>query len=59
MLITSLRDGSVFFGSLAASRRLHRRLMSALIDVAQVDRDVALIAIAVVHCVFSIITVIT
>lgn len=79
MLITFLREGFLFGGSLAASRRVHERLIQKVThakfrffdqtplgqlmnrfskDIEAVDQEVAPVAIGVVHCLASIITVV-
>jgi len=79
MLITFLREGFLFGGSLAASRRVHERLIQKVThakfrffdqtplgqlmnrfskDIESVDQEVAPVAIGVVHCFASIITIV-
>lgn len=79
MFITFLREGFLFGGSLAASRRIHERLIQAIThakfrffdqtplgqlmnrfskDIESVDQEVAPVAIGVVHCLASIITIV-
>ncbi|KAF2106775.1 hypothetical protein BDV96DRAFT_693888 [Lophiotrema nucula] len=79
MLITLVREGFLFGGSLAASRRVHERLIQAVThakfrffdqtplgqlmnrfskDIESVDQEVAPVAIGVVHCLASIITIV-
>ncbi|KAF2184709.1 ATP-dependent bile acid permease-like protein [Zopfia rhizophila CBS 207.26] len=79
MLITFIREGFLFGGSLAASRRVHQRLIQAIThakfrffdqtplgqlmnrfskDIESVDQEVAPVAIGVVHCLASIITIV-
>ena len=79
MLITFLREGFLFGGSLAASRRVHERLIQKVAhakfrffdqtplgqlmnrfskDIEAVDQEVAPVAIGVVHCFASIITIV-
>lgn len=79
MLITFLREGFLFGGSLAASRRVHERLIQKVThakfrffdqtplgqlmnrfskDIESVDQEVAPVAIGVVHCAASIITIV-
>jgi ABC-type multidrug transport system fused ATPase/permease subunit len=79
MLITFLREGFLFGGSLAASRRIHERLIQKVThakfrffdqtplgqlmnrfskDIESVDQEVAPVAIGVVHCFASIITIV-
>lgn len=79
MLITFLREGFLFGGSLAASRRVHERLIQKVThakfrffdqtplgqlmnrfskDIEAVDQEVAPVAIGVVHCFASIITIV-
>ncbi|KAF2637665.1 ATP-dependent bile acid permease-like protein [Massarina eburnea CBS 473.64] len=79
MLITFLREGFLFGGSLAASRRIHERLIQKVThakfrffdqtplgqlmnrfskDIESVDQEVAPVAIGVVHCLASIITIV-
>ncbi|CAO2649540.1 Nn.00g069250.m01.CDS01 [Neocucurbitaria sp. VM-36] len=79
MLITFLREGFLFGGSLAASRRVHERLIQKVThakfrffdqtplgqlmnrfskDIEAVDQEVAPVAIGVVHCLASIVTIV-
>ncbi|KAF2788588.1 P-loop containing nucleoside triphosphate hydrolase protein [Melanomma pulvis-pyrius CBS 109.77] len=79
MIITFLREGFLFGGSLAASRRVHERLIQAVThakfrffdqtplgqlmnrfskDIEAVDQEVAPVAIGVIHCLASIITIV-
>lgn len=79
MLITLLREGVLFGGSLVASRKIHRKLMEAVAhakfrffdstplgqlmnrfskDIELVDQEIAPVAVGVVHCMASIITII-
>ncbi|PVI02729.1 bile acid-transporting ATPase [Periconia macrospinosa] len=79
MFITFLREGFLFGGSLAASRRIHERLIQKIThakfrffdqtplgqlmnrfskDIEAVDQEVAPVAIGVVHCLASIITIV-
>lgn len=79
MMITFLREGFLFAGSLAASRRVHERLIQAIThakfrffdqtplgqlmnrfskDIESIDQEVAPVAIGVVHCLASIITIV-
>jgi ABC-type multidrug transport system fused ATPase/permease subunit len=79
MVITFVREGFLFGGSLAASRRLHERLIQAVTharfrffdqtplgqlmnrfskDIESVDQEVAPVAIGVIHCLASIITIV-
>ncbi|KAF2143052.1 uncharacterized protein K452DRAFT_225934 [Aplosporella prunicola CBS 121167] len=79
MIITLLREGVLFAGSLAASRRIHQRLVEKVMhakfrffdstplgqlmnrfskDIESVDQEIAPVAIGVVHCLASIITVV-
>jgi ABC-type multidrug transport system fused ATPase/permease subunit len=79
MLITFVREGFLFGGSLAASRRVHERLIQKVAhakfrffdqtplgqlmnrfskDIENVDQEVAPVAIGVVHCFASIITIV-
>ncbi|CAE7009576.1 hypothetical protein HRS9139_01597 [Pyrenophora teres f. teres] len=79
MLITFLREGFLFGGSLAASRRVHERLIQKVThakfrffdqtplgqlmnrfskDIEAVDQEVAPVAIGVVHCFASVITIV-
>ncbi|EUC42886.1 hypothetical protein COCMIDRAFT_7610 [Bipolaris oryzae ATCC 44560] len=79
MLITFLREGFLFGGSLAASRRVHERLIQKVThakfrffdqtplgqlmnrfskDIEAIDQEVAPVAIGVVHCFASIITIV-
>lgn len=79
MFITFLREGFLFGGSLAASRRVHERLIQTVThakfrffdqtplgqlmnrfskDIESVDQEVAPVAIGVVHCLASVITIV-
>ncbi|KAJ4353706.1 Transporter of the ATP-binding cassette (ABC) [Didymosphaeria variabile] len=79
MFITFVREGFLFAGSLAASRRIHERLIQKIAhakfrffdqtplgqlmnrfskDIESVDQEVAPVAIGVVHCFASIITIV-
>ncbi|KAF2868418.1 ABC transporter type 1, transmembrane domain-containing protein [Massariosphaeria phaeospora] len=79
MFVTFVREGFLFGGSLAASRRLHERLIQKIThakfrffdqtplgqlmnrfskDIEAVDQEVAPVAIGVVHCLASIITIV-
>ncbi|KAH7087754.1 ABC transporter type 1, transmembrane domain-containing protein [Paraphoma chrysanthemicola] len=79
MFITFIREGFLFGGSLAASRRVHERLIQKVThakfrffdqtplgqlmnrfskDIESVDQEVAPVAIGVVHCFASIITIV-
>ncbi|CAI6333286.1 unnamed protein product [Periconia digitata] len=79
MFITFLREGFLFGGSLAASRRIHERLIQKVThakfrffdqtplgqlmnrfskDIEAVDQEVAPVAIGVVHCLASIVTIV-
>jgi ABC-type multidrug transport system fused ATPase/permease subunit len=79
MFITFLREGFLFGGSLAASRRIHERLIQKVThakfrffdqtplgqlmnrfskDIESIDQEVAPVAIGVVHCFASIITIV-
>ena len=79
MIITLVREGVLFGGSLAASRRIHRRLMESIMhakfrffdttplgqimnrfsrDIEAVDQEIAPVAVGVVHCLFSIVTIV-
>ncbi|EKG15806.1 Putative ABC transporter protein [Macrophomina phaseolina MS6] len=79
MIITLSREGVLFWGSLGASRRIHQRLVNAVMhakfrffdstplgqlmnrfskDIESVDQEIAPVAIGVVHCLASIITVV-
>ncbi|ORY16095.1 ABC transporter type 1, transmembrane domain-containing protein [Clohesyomyces aquaticus] len=79
MFITFLREGVLFGGSLAASRRVHQRLIEAIThakfrffdqtplgqlmnrfskDIEAVDQEVAPVAVGVIHCLASIITIV-
>ncbi|KAK5003773.1 Transporter of the ATP-binding cassette (ABC), partial [Cryomyces antarcticus] len=79
MVITLLREGVLFGGSLAASRKIHQRLMESIThaqfrffditplgqimnrfskDVEQVDQEIAPVAVGVIHCMASILTVV-
>lgn len=79
MIITLSREAVLFWGSLGASRRIHSRLVNAVMhakfrffdstplgqlmnrfskDIESVDQEIAPVAIGVVHCLASIITVV-
>jgi len=79
MAITLLREGVLFGGSLAASKRIHRELMEKVThakfrffdstplgqimnrfskDIEAVDQEIAPVAVGVVHCLFSILTIV-
>lgn len=79
MAVTLLREGVLFGGSLAASKRIHRTLMETVThakfrffdttplgqimnrfskDVEAVDQEIAPVAVGVVHCLFSILTIV-
>lgn len=79
MIITLSREAVLFWGSLGASRRIHQRLVNAVMhakfrffdstplgqlmnrfskDIESVDQEIAPVAIGVVHCLASIITVV-
>lgn len=79
MVVTLTREGFLFGGSLAASRKIHQRLMESVMrarfrffdstplgqimnrfskDIEAIDQEVAPVAIGVVHCLASIITII-
>lgn len=79
MFITFIREGFLFGGSLAASRRVHERLIQKVThakfrffdqtplgqlmnrfskDIEAVDQEVAPVAIGVVHCFASIVTIV-
>ncbi|KAF2231876.1 putative ABC transporter [Viridothelium virens] len=79
MVITLIREGVLFGGSLAASRRIHSRLMQSIMhakfrffdttplgqimnrfsrDIENVDQEIAPVAVGVVHCLFSILTIV-
>ncbi|KAK7532705.1 ATP-dependent bile acid permease-like protein [Phyllosticta citricarpa] len=78
-IITLVREGVLFAGSLAASRRIHDRLVQSVMhakfrffdqtplgqlmnrfskDIESIDQEIAPVAIGVVHCLASIITVV-
>jgi ABC-type multidrug transport system fused ATPase/permease subunit len=80
MVITLLREGVLFGGSLQASSRIHRQLMTSVTharfrffdstplgqimnrfskDIEAIDQEVAPCAVGVVHCLFSILTIVT
>ncbi|KAK5111256.1 hypothetical protein LTR62_005284 [Meristemomyces frigidus] len=79
MIITLVREGVLFGGSLNASKRIHRNLMESVThakfrffdstplgqimnrfskDIEAVDQEVAPVAVGVVHCLASIITIV-
>ncbi len=79
MIVSVTREGALFWGSLAASRRIHRRLVESLTrakfsffdstplgqimnrfskDVEAIDQEVAPIALSVLSCLASVITIV-
>ncbi|KAK5120008.1 hypothetical protein LTR85_007084 [Meristemomyces frigidus] len=79
MIITLLREGVLFGGSLTASKRIHRQLMESVLharfrffdstplgqlmnrfskDIESVDQEIAPVAVGVVHCFASILTIV-
>lgn len=79
MIITLLREGVLFGGSLRASKRIHRQLMESVLharfrffdstplgqlmnrfskDIESIDQEVAPVAVGVVHCFASILTIV-
>jgi len=79
MVITLIREGVLFGGSLVASKRIHRQLMASVVhakfrffdstplgqimnrfskDIESVDQEIAPVAVGVVHCLASIITIV-
>ena len=79
MIITLVREGVLFGGSLTASKRIHRNLMESVTharfrffdstplgqimnrfskDIEAVDQEIAPVAVGVVHCLASIITIV-
>lgn len=79
MLISAIREGTLFYGSLAASRKIHKRLLESVCrakfsffdstplgqimnrfskDIEAVDQEVAPIALSVLHCLASVITIV-
>jgi len=79
MAITLAREGVLFGGSLAASRRIHQRLMERVThaqfrffdqtplgqlmnrfskDIESVDQEIAPVAVGVIYCLASIITIV-
>ncbi|SMR57118.1 unnamed protein product [Zymoseptoria tritici ST99CH_1E4] len=79
MLVTLLREGVLFAGSLMASKRIHRQLMTRVThakfrffdstplgqimnrfskDIEALDQEVAPVAVGVVHCLFSVLTIV-
>ncbi|GAB7360264.1 hypothetical protein MBLNU230_g8024t1 [Neophaeotheca triangularis] len=79
MVITLLREGVLFGGSLAASKRIHRQLMENVTrakfrffdstplgqimnrfsrDIEGIDQETAPVAVGVVHCLASIVTIV-
>ncbi|EME43173.1 hypothetical protein DOTSEDRAFT_72527 [Dothistroma septosporum NZE10] len=79
MGVTLFREGVLFGGSLAASRRIHKQLMERVThakfrffdstplgqimnrfskDIEAVDQEIAPVAVGVVHCLFSILTIV-
>ncbi|KAK4543111.1 hypothetical protein LTR36_005888 [Oleoguttula mirabilis] len=79
MIITLLREGVLFGGSLTASKRIHHQLMESVLharfrffdstplgqlmnrfskDIESVDQEIAPVAVGVVHCFASILTIV-
>ena len=79
MLISILREGTSFYGSLTASREIHRRLLKSVSrakfsffdstplgqimnrfskDLEAVDQEVAPIALSMINCLASVITIV-
>jgi ABC-type multidrug transport system fused ATPase/permease subunit len=79
MLVTLLREGVLFGGSLAASQRVHQQLMVRIMhakfrffdstplgqimnrfskDIEAIDQEVAPVAVGVIHCMASILTIV-
>ena len=79
MTVTFLREGVLFAGSLAASRKIHKQLMERVShakfrffdstplgqimnrfskDVENIDQEIAPVAVGVVHCFASVVTII-
>jgi len=79
VIITFLREGIVFAGSLTASRKIHHKLMESVShaqfrffdstplgqimnrfskDIENLDQEIAPVAVGVVHCMASIITIV-
>ncbi|KAI9791945.1 MAG: hypothetical protein M1816_003214 [Peltula sp. TS41687] len=79
MLISAIREGTLFYGSLSASRRIHQSLLDSVCrakfgffdstplgqimnrfskDIEAVDQEVAPIALSVLHCLASVITIV-
>ncbi|TKA73892.1 hypothetical protein B0A55_03795 [Friedmanniomyces simplex] len=79
MVITLVREGVLFGGSLTASKRIHRNLTESVTharfrffdstplgqimnrfskDIESVDQEIAPVAVGVVHCLASIITIV-
>ena len=79
LIVVMAREGVLFFGSLRASKRIHRQLMESVShakfrffdstplgqimnrfskDIEAVDQEVAPVAVGVVHCLASVITIV-
>ena len=79
MIITLLREGVLFGGSIAASRKIHNQLMERVArarfrffdstplgqimnrfskDIEAIDQEITPVAVGVVYCLFSIITIV-
>jgi ABC-type multidrug transport system fused ATPase/permease subunit len=79
MLVTLLREGVLFGGSLTASRRVHQQLMEKILhakfrffdttplgqimnrfskDIEALDQEIAPVAVGVIHCLASILTIV-
>lgn len=79
MTVTFLREGVLFAGSLAASRKIHQQLMESVShakfrffdstplgqimnrfskDIENIDQEIAPVAVGVVHCLASVVTII-
>ncbi|KIV99658.1 uncharacterized protein PV09_08713 [Verruconis gallopava] len=79
MFVTLLREGVLFGGSIAASRRMHQELMEKIMhakfrffdstplgqimnrfskDIEAVDQEIAPVAVGVIHCLASILTIV-
>ena len=79
IVISLIREGYIFWGSLRASSRIHRRLLDSVTrarlqffdttplgqlmnrfskDIESIDQDVAPVAVGVLGCLFSLITIV-
>lgn len=79
MVVTLVREGVLFGGSLSASKRIHRNLMERVAharfrffdstplgqimnrfskDIEAIDQEIAPVAVGVIHCLASIVTIV-